>query len=231
MDNNNYIQIQGWMINELGLKSNELISYAIIYGFSQDGNSEFTGSINYICKSLKCSRPTAINTLRNLTEKGLVIKTEFTVNNVNFNKYKIILGVVKNFYGGSKETLRGGSKETLPNNTNNNNTKESKEETPSLLVKKESTKAKLFSDSIYFNYETLRDYLIKDEKFKKDYAGVDLKFYISKAEMWSENNPTKKRTDRGWLLTLRDWMRQANENKELKLLENKKNLNNGFTNH
>ena len=34
MENNNYINIQGWMINNLGLKGNALVIYAIIYGFS-----------------------------------------------------------------------------------------------------------------------------------------------------------------------------------------------------
>lgn len=30
VNNENYVNIQGWMINELNLKSNELIVYAII---------------------------------------------------------------------------------------------------------------------------------------------------------------------------------------------------------
>ena len=31
--NENFIAIQGWMINELQLKGNDLIVYALIYGF------------------------------------------------------------------------------------------------------------------------------------------------------------------------------------------------------
>ena len=34
--NENYLVIQGWMITELKLKGNELLIYAIIYGFSQN---------------------------------------------------------------------------------------------------------------------------------------------------------------------------------------------------
>ena len=118
----NYLVIQGWMVSELNLSGNDLLAYALIYGFSQDGETEFTGSINYLCKWLNCSRPTAIKSLKFLTEKNLIIKNVNTINGVSFNRYKISLGVVKNLNGGSKETLLGGSKETLPNNTTINNT-------------------------------------------------------------------------------------------------------------
>jgi hypothetical protein len=118
----NYLVVQGWMVSELNLSGNDLLTYALIYGFSQDGESEFTGSINYLCKWLNCSRPTAIKSLKFLTEKNLIIKNVNTINGVSFNRYKISLGIVKKVNVGSKETLLGGSKETLPNNTTINNT-------------------------------------------------------------------------------------------------------------
>ena len=37
MNKNSYITIQSWMREELGLSGNELMTYAIVYGFSQDG--------------------------------------------------------------------------------------------------------------------------------------------------------------------------------------------------
>lgn len=97
---------------------------------------------------------------------------------------------------------------------------------------KENPRAILFSKSEWMDYESLKNHLITDKKFVENYRGVDLKFYISKAEMWSENNPSKKRTNRGWLLTLRDWMRQSLENNDLKKITSfveKKDT--GFTNH
>jgi hypothetical protein len=118
----NYIVIQGWMVTELKLSGNNLLAYALIYGFSQDGNSEFTGSINYVCNWLNCSRPTAIKALKELCELKLIFKSENNINGVVFNRYKISLEGVKKLNGGSKETLHGGSKETLPNNTIINNT-------------------------------------------------------------------------------------------------------------
>lgn len=117
---NNYITIQGWMATDLKLKSNDLLVFALIFGFCQDGESEFSGSINYICEWLNCSRPTVSKSLDNLVELGLIEKRTIFVNNVTFNRYKISLHGVKKFYGGSKETLRGGGKETLHHKDNIN---------------------------------------------------------------------------------------------------------------
>ena len=44
----NYIAVQGWMRNQLKLKGNELLVYAIIYGFSQTTNQVFNGSLQYL---------------------------------------------------------------------------------------------------------------------------------------------------------------------------------------
>jgi len=122
----NYVVIQGFMIKDLELKGTELFVYAIIYGFSQDGESYFTGSRNYLAKWCNVSLPTIDIALKNLCEKGYIIKEQNVVNNVTFNRYKVVLGVVKKFYGGSKEILGGskkilgGSKKTLHNNILNN---------------------------------------------------------------------------------------------------------------
>ena len=72
----NYFQISGWMLNRLELKGIQLEIYAIIYGFSQDGESEFTGSIQYLCEFTGTSRPTVIKALKELTEKNYLIKDE-----------------------------------------------------------------------------------------------------------------------------------------------------------
>lgn len=130
---NAYYTVQAWMVNDLDLHGNELALYAIIWGFSQDGRSEFVGSISYIQEWLGCSRPTAIKTLAGLIEKGLIVK-KVAKNGFDCNAYKALpnpapggqdslLGVVKNFNQGSKEILpgvvknfNGGSQKTLPNN-------------------------------------------------------------------------------------------------------------------
>ena len=121
ISDDNYFQVSGWMLNRLHLKGVELEVFAIIYGFSQDGETEFTGSIQYLCDFTGTSRPTIIKTLKRLADVKLIIKNEIEINSVKFNRYKANLSLIKNFYTGSKETLPGGSKETLHNNKYYNN--------------------------------------------------------------------------------------------------------------
>ena len=74
MKDTNYINIQGWMINKLKLKGNELILFAIIYGFSQDEESLYNGSLSYIGKAMGISRKSVINLITKLQEKNFIIK-------------------------------------------------------------------------------------------------------------------------------------------------------------
>lgn len=120
----NFFVIKGFMLSELNLKGNELLVYAIIYGFSQIENQYFTGSINYLSSWTGISsRTTVFKVLNSLIEKGLIIKEEEYKNNIKFCKYKAViknqnqiidientlgnteneLGVVQNMYEGSTE--------------------------------------------------------------------------------------------------------------------------------
>lgn len=139
----NYYQIQGFMINRLGLKGVSLSVYAIIYGFTQDGENEFTGSLQYLCDFCGgVSKPTIIKSLKELVESGYLLRREEIINGVQFNRYKANLPLLKKLYYGSKENFtgevkdfNGGSKETLPNNksynkSNNDKEKESKKDAP-----------------------------------------------------------------------------------------------------
>lgn len=87
---NTYYTVQAWMVNDLGLHGNELAIYAIIYGFSQDGRSEFGGSISYIQEWLGCSKNTAKKAINGLVEKGL-IKRKLSTNGVDTNSYRAVL--------------------------------------------------------------------------------------------------------------------------------------------
>ncbi len=84
----NYITIQGWMRTELDLKGNELNLYAIIYGFTQDGETEFSGSVRYMQEWLGAdSKQTVFNTLDKLIKKGLIQKRTEVANGVKRNYY------------------------------------------------------------------------------------------------------------------------------------------------
>ena len=105
MKRENYITIQGWMVTELGLSGNELLCYALIYGFSQDDGSVFSGSSRYICKWLNLTKPSVLKILKSLCEKGLIEKIQKEVNGCILCDYKKTLPVVKKLNQGGKETL------------------------------------------------------------------------------------------------------------------------------
>lgn len=81
VNDNNFIAIQGWMRTKLNLKGNELLIYALIYGFSQDGCSRFQGSRKYIADWCGCSLDTVDRSLGSLVSKGLLAKYPHTDRN------------------------------------------------------------------------------------------------------------------------------------------------------
>lgn len=120
-----YITIQGWMRTDLNLSGNELIVYAIIYGFSQNKQGEFTGSVQYLADWVGCTKRTVTTILRKFVDEELVKKTVVQLDNnskrvsyqanVGVGKKflggeKISQGVGKNFLGGRKNFPRGGEK-------------------------------------------------------------------------------------------------------------------------
>ena len=136
-----YYTVQGWMLSDLGLKGNALAVYAIIYGFSQDGESEYSGSARYLSEWLGCSTRTILSVLADLTERGLLKKTTTYKNGLTFNTYSVVKMVkeapkqpgaeishpMKNFHGGHEEispggmkNFHGGHEEISPNNTRDN---------------------------------------------------------------------------------------------------------------
>lgn len=90
LKDNNFIAIQGWMRTKLNLKGYELLVYALIYGFSQDENSKFSGTRRYIAEWCGCSLRTVDNTLASLYGKHLIAKHEKYVNGVRACDYTAI---------------------------------------------------------------------------------------------------------------------------------------------
>ena len=84
----NYIVVPGHARTRFGLKGNELLVYGLLYGFSQDGESWFTGSASYIAEWVGTSKNTVYKVLKSLVEKGVVEKREKTVNGVALCDYR-----------------------------------------------------------------------------------------------------------------------------------------------
>lgn len=87
--NENYLVIQGWMIAELKLKGNELLIYAIIYGFSQN-NQQFKGSHRYLADWCNSTRQGIMKNIESLIKKKLLEKKEVYINNVKFCRYRTL---------------------------------------------------------------------------------------------------------------------------------------------
>lgn len=148
IDPNNYYNVQGWMVNELGLKGNALAVYAIIYGFSQDGASAYSGSASYLAEWLNCSKRTVLSVLSTLTEQGYLTKKTVNKNGVIFNDYvavrkrlkpqpqtgEEISPPVKNFHGSGEKNdpeavknFHGGGEKNSPHIYSHNDTHISKD--------------------------------------------------------------------------------------------------------
>ena len=93
---NQFITIQSFMVNKLHLKANELLFYAVIYGFSQDNKSVFQGTSSYFTEWFGLDKKTVLRILKNLTDKGLIIKIEKEINGVKLNDYKINFDKIDN---------------------------------------------------------------------------------------------------------------------------------------
>lgn len=73
----NYIVIQGWMVSDLKLKGLDLLIFAIIYSFSQDASSSFTGSLSYLMDWTNSSNYGVRKSLQRLLDVNLIYKEEF----------------------------------------------------------------------------------------------------------------------------------------------------------
>ena len=91
--NENCFAVYGWMVNRLRLKGNELMIYAIIYGFTQVEVGEYSLGYNYLVEWTGASKNTVIRSVNSLVSKGYISKTTKEINNVLFNNYRAVRGI------------------------------------------------------------------------------------------------------------------------------------------
>lgn len=72
----NFITIQGWMITDLKLTGRDLLIYAIIHGFSQNGETWFVGNLEYLMTATGACKNAVLKSLKLLMERSLIEKTE-----------------------------------------------------------------------------------------------------------------------------------------------------------
>ena len=106
VSSDNYITIKAFMVNELHLSGNELIVYAVIYGFSQDGSSWFTGSRKYLAAWCQTSEKSVTHNLKKLLDAGLIEKRTHYEHGCTINDYRAIRSARRR----GEETSLGGKK-------------------------------------------------------------------------------------------------------------------------
>lgn len=118
MNEDSFIVVLPFMVKELKLRGNELLIYAIIYGFSQDGESSFYGSLTYLAEQTGITKRSVINILKTLVNNNKITREEVYKNGTKFVKYR----VCRNFTGGEKvspsgeKVSQGGGEKVSPNN-------------------------------------------------------------------------------------------------------------------
>ena len=211
----NYITLPGFAIVRMKLSGNELICYSLIYGFTQDNETEFAGSLSYISSALNVTKQNALAILNRLVKKGLIEKREEKVNGVKLCRYCIsnsvtetITGIAESATGGIAETITPPIAETATINNNSidntifdniDNNIFPQSEIPEKKCKGTSEKICLFSESKYYDIELFRAQFTKDKK----YANADIEYYYEAVKNWSAGSGKKKRD---WIATARNFM-------------------------
>lgn len=195
----NYINIQGWMITDLMLKGNDLLIYAIIYGFTQDGEQWFEGSRQYLADWCNSTKRGISKNLESLVSLEYIIKDEYVVNNVKFCKYRAnldkITPVNKVPHPGEQSSPPPGE-QSSPNNIYINNIDNNKEKSikekvdsgkqsfpPPPTEKKESVTCQKVVDSFNKTCTSLPQVRSLTDKRKRAIKLILKKYSLKKLEM------------------------------------------------
>lgn len=174
MKNENFITIQGWMVNKLCLTGNDLICYALIYGFTQNGEY-WDKSTKYISEWLGVSTRSVMDIIKRLVDKNLLDKQDYSVNGVKFCKYRV-----------NTPNLIPYEESSLPpyeeSSQCQNNIETNKEEKENIKRKKESEEPTAEEHAIF-------------EEFRNAYKGrkrghdTEFNFFISQNKDWRDVLP------------------------------------------
>lgn len=184
-DKGTYTAIQDWML-DLGLDIYGVLAFAVIFGFSQDGESAFTGSLAYLARKMCCCRAKAIKTLNMMVEKGYLEKNVRNMNGVKFPEYR-----VSALYTGGLRGRLGGSLQDRPNNIDIEN-----------IDIKECDKRKASPRFVKPSVEEVREYCAARGNSVDAEEFVD--FYESKGWMIGKS-PMKD-----WKAAVRTWEKSKN---------------------
>lgn len=229
MKENNYITIPGFLRTRLDLKGSELIITALIYGYSQDGNSWFMGKTEYIAEWAGITDKNVLRSLKSLTEKGILEKKEMFVNNkakrcyyrFNFECSELQNGTVDGYQNG---TVAGYQNGTVNNNIDNNISDDNikpENEFPGFFDESQQSNTHqklrgtteprkcLFANSRFAKFEDFEKCFDKPE-----FEQIDILYYYHSVADWSAS---KGRMQKDWIAQTRNFIRRDKEKGKLHL--------------
>lgn len=177
LKNENYCNIQGWMVKELGLSGNNLIVYAIIYGFSQTDEQYFSGSLRYLSEWTNSTKQGVLKNLKYLCDNGYLEKKTEIINGIIFNKYKAILkqsddseGIQQSLipYNYNGYTTKFNTiQQSLPNNISNN---------IDTNINNKLSKESLYTENGEIQNDKKEDSISSDEKRSEEILRLNKKY-------------------------------------------------------
>ena len=222
MKENNYITIPGFLRTRLDLKGSELIITALIYGYSQDGNSWFMGKTEYIAEWAGITDKNVLRSLKSLTEKGILEKKEMFVNNkakrcyyrFNFECAELQNGTVAGYQNGTVNN------NNIDNIISNDNIKPENEfsgffdesqqsNTPQKLRGTTEPRKCLFVNSRFAKFDDFEKCFDKP-KFEQ----IDILYYYHAVADWSAS---KGKMQKDWIAQTRNFIRGDKEKGKLHL--------------
>ena len=229
MKENNYITIPGFLRTRLDLKGSELIITALIYGYSQDGNSWFMGKTEYIAEWAGITDKNVLRCLKSLTEKGILEKKEVFVNNkakrcyyrFNFECAELQNGTVAGYQNGTVAGCQNGTvNNNIDNNIYDNNIKPENEfsgffdesqqsNTPQKSRGTTEPRKCLFANSRFAKFEVFEKCFDKPE-----FEQIDILYYYHSVADWSAS---KGRMQKDWIAQTRNFIRGDKEKGKLHL--------------
>lgn len=91
MENNRFIVVMGWMMTSLGLSGNDLLCYALIYGYSQDRQGAYFGSLSHTAEALNISRRAVVDVLERLVTRGAIRRKYVVMDGVQRCMYTAVV--------------------------------------------------------------------------------------------------------------------------------------------
>ena len=221
ISNDNFVVIQGFMVNDLKLKGNELLVYAVIYGFSQLEGQKFTGSLQYLADWTNSSKQGVLKNLKSLVEKGLIGKNDILINGVKYCEYYSTKfnGVLNKVERPIKQSSIPPIKQSLPNNIEINNI-ENNIENNNLAHSAKSTnepeEKPIIKMPLVSKVDFPKYYLIfqkQIDEWQELYPNVDVLQQLRNMVGWCNANRDRRKTEKGVNRFINSWLaKEQNKN-------------------